>query len=92
MKISPPITVIAILAVGLAMVPFISSEKTQPQEVTIKISAETYNVLKSIGSKSTSPNVRSLGVSDVIDKLVREHEVTVIERGEYQPLAPVKPL
>lgn len=74
MYISPPIGVLAILAVGLASTAWLAPPQRQVTQVTVMLPAATHQKLALWARDRADPDGRPLTVVQVIEELVNKWE------------------
>lgn len=75
MKLSPPLTVLAITIIGVAVGTATAPVPAKPSTSTVKISSATYDQLKVIASTLPSQNGQKITVSKVIETLTSKASV-----------------
>lgn len=71
MYVSPPLTILAILAVGLAGTTWFAPLEHGPARVALSLSTATYDKLASWGREQAGADGRPLSVEQVIEELAR---------------------
>ena len=81
MKISPPIGVLAILAVGLASAAWLAPLPREKNQTSVTLSSATYQKLTLWGKEHAGTDGRSLTVAQVIEKLTNslKNEIEIPE-------------
>ena len=72
MRISPPIIVLAIMAATLACTVWLAPPQHESAQVTVTLSATTYQKLKLWGTEHPEADGRALTVVEVINQLANK--------------------